>query len=860
MTNDRVFAALDERFYAPKPEYYKRRIIFWYDEDKEFTEEIGEYMRPNIKVVVLTGKNNFAVKKQLLHDDPESDYLIYVPFEGGKTTDDWLCDIALYSEEYRADLTSLRMADFHISNTPELRQAVKRYDRFFNSKERCNKLKALGRSYSSIGSLQLDIMAVLAGSRAETIQHLLIDILRAGLDETENEPLNAIGKFGSLEDFKEIVHRCTGYEWKENAPLRNMMIHILCTAMLRSVDVGKLKGQESYLDESGKGFCYNLFDEWCTGPHGDSLYQYCRNIESELRLHDRFSKMDIDVLLQCDIFPAVDDCLLVKLFKIASDIDRRQPEKLAVSAELRRGFHWYSSSFYPYYDCITAIAKMQMFRSEHYDGFHWANAEEAWKFYRDEGWMMDAVYRSFHHAYRIAVTDGENYPDDALKEALDNVENLYQNWFLYELNSNWSNMIADDMHERGTVRSIPRQRDFYDNVVKDIVRRKSKAYVIISDALRYETAMELKDKLGRDTGGVAEISAYMGIFPSITKFGMTALLPGQHIAVDDQMNVLIDGNKTGSTEDRKAILCSADSESTAVAYEDIITLNQQQLREQIGGKNVVYIYHNQIDAIGDKKPTEKQVFEACEKTIDDLFNLVKILMNNLSATHIFITADHGFLYSYRKLNEYSKFSLEGKGYERGRRYLLDAADSSYDYLLDVNLTSQIEGKAMKGYALRDASRFKVAGGGENFVHGGLSLQEICVPLVRFHNVRVNSKKYSTSVPATLQLSDMSRKISNRDFSLHFLQPEPVGEKVVPCEYKIWVQDENGNPVSTTVSIMADKKDIEQGDRIYYAQFTMKPGTYNKHKEYKLVISNGTDIPEEIPFTVDILDANNYGFF
>ena len=36
MDTDKVIQDLNRRFAAPLPEFYQRRIIFWYDEDKEF--------------------------------------------------------------------------------------------------------------------------------------------------------------------------------------------------------------------------------------------------------------------------------------------------------------------------------------------------------------------------------------------------------------------------------------------------------------------------------------------------------------------------------------------------------------------------------------------------------------------------------------------------------------------------------------------------------------------------------------------------------------------------------------------------------------------------------------------------------
>ena len=98
MSTESIQFALNERFAAPLPEFYKRRIVFWQDEDREFETMLDEIKLPGVKVVKLTGTNNFAVKKMLLHDDTTSDYLIYNPFSYKEQKDNWLRDIELFSE------------------------------------------------------------------------------------------------------------------------------------------------------------------------------------------------------------------------------------------------------------------------------------------------------------------------------------------------------------------------------------------------------------------------------------------------------------------------------------------------------------------------------------------------------------------------------------------------------------------------------------------------------------------------------------------------------------------------------------------------------------------------------------------
>jgi hypothetical protein len=53
---------LEERFSAPLAEFHSRRIVFWHDDD-EFSGEVDALMLDGVKLVTLTSKNNFAIKK-----------------------------------------------------------------------------------------------------------------------------------------------------------------------------------------------------------------------------------------------------------------------------------------------------------------------------------------------------------------------------------------------------------------------------------------------------------------------------------------------------------------------------------------------------------------------------------------------------------------------------------------------------------------------------------------------------------------------------------------------------------------------------------------------------------------------------
>ena len=62
MDIDMIKQDLIRRFAAPLPEFYQRRIIFWYDEEREFEDQVGELALDGATIVALTGSNTFASK------------------------------------------------------------------------------------------------------------------------------------------------------------------------------------------------------------------------------------------------------------------------------------------------------------------------------------------------------------------------------------------------------------------------------------------------------------------------------------------------------------------------------------------------------------------------------------------------------------------------------------------------------------------------------------------------------------------------------------------------------------------------------------------------------------------------------
>lgn len=116
--------------------------------------------------------------------------------------------------------------------------------------------------------------------------------------------------------------------------------------------------------------------------------------------------------------------------------------------------------------------------------------------------------------------------------------------------------------------------------------------------------------------------------------------------------------------------------------------------------------------------------------------LVKVITGDLQGINVIITSDHGFLYTYQSLNEDNKMersSFKKNIIEQGRRYVITDDQANPDYLVPVKGFYNNNGYQV--FAPRENIRIKGAGG-MNFVHGGMSLQEMVVPVIRYKYLRI----------------------------------------------------------------------------------------------------------------------------
>lgn len=883
MDSDKIMQELNQRFSAPLPEFYKRRIIFWYDEDREFQDKLDEMILNNAKLVVLTDANNFAVKKMLAVDDTRNNYLVYCPLSYERPEDNWLLDIEMYSEEFRADLISIWMEELGIPSTPAMRKQVKEYRKYFNAKVRRDKIVGQSKAPSVPAQLHMAVMGALAGIKDVTPAAIIKEMLKAGMDINTNYLYREFINYGADKAFWNMVKQGFGYKVNsgeagredgldrksEQPDIAMLATHMLITAATRTMRLEYLAGLDQFISSPHQAFCYDFISDWLHAEDQEQLIEIAKSVEDELKLPQRFMKLEVSELVDTEIFPCLDEVILIKLMTEISDhiID---VEEIKRTVEKRRTCVNYEQ-FKDYYEGILQVANMQAFYKEHTTGFHSAEAKKVWKEYTSGYYVMDTYYRLFHKNYGESLRAYHSNLHDLFHAVMEKVEGLYKNWFLGQLGGNWQSVCSEELEKYGRILEVPRQEDFYKNRIDNA---DSRVFVVISDALRYEVAVSLAEQLRRETQADVKLDSVQGIFPTITKFGMAALLPHEEMEVElhgDELKVMVDGVLTDAGY-REKILRKENPKSMTLNYKDLFDMNDKAKvkvnRDAIEkDMDVVYIYHDTIDKMS--HVDDSKTFSACDEAIEELKNAVKIIVNGFGGTRILFTADHGFLYTYSLLTEDDKIDKNGfanRIVEYGRRFAIMMKDSDPDYLQKIQFlggTSEYD-----AFTPKENVRIKMNGSGLNFVHGGISLQEMVVPVIDYHFLRNqskqyqrNQKKYDTK-PVEVSLLSATHKVSNMIFSLNFYQKESVGDNREAATYQLYFTDSNGKQISDIAKIIADKTSDNGQERTFRCSFNLKSLKYDSKEIYYLVIADadGLVVSRE-EFQIDIAFAvDEFDFF
>lgn len=823
------------------------RIIFWFDDKGEYEDEVAELCLDNATLHILDGAN-WLYTKWLLHEqDTEGKYLVYAPFSRPSDAENPLADLYYYSVPYYTDRISQMSQEIGIDN--RFKEHMAQYGNFWKNKVRIEKFKSLGIDHFNVEMIDIGLIAVLTEVKIANFEEIVRQLLLT--DATEY--IKALENNNLLERFWQLCNKYFGYD-AENPNLDDLAACMVITYAASALKTSVPTVMKSYVLKKRNDvvvFVRNIMDNVSNRIHYDELAEKIdKSLRFTAKISDEIKKdsgsIQLVDIFACDAFSGIDDILINWcLDKLNDEILDAQIDGMNIAQiadqRISKAFH-YGEKYQNEYKAIKyAYLMMKSVSLMEYTSDVAVLVQD----YQKETYLIDSYYRWFYYAY------DQIEENDRFSEARVRVENIYSNTYLQKLVPKWNDGLDDE-----TVASIGliKQEDFFKHYLR-AYDGKDRVIVIISDALRYECAKELMSKLELDEKCDARMDAMIGVLPSVTSLGMASLLPHKELYVDAEMNVTVDGNSCGDIVSRDKVLKVQNENNIAVSFDEIYK-NRGRAKELLQEKNVVYVYHNQVDARGDKQASENEVFRACEEAIREIVELIHQLTGDVSATKYIITADHGFLYKRNKLQEFDKVSFRKEICEySNKRFLLTT-----EKVDEQGMLSRARAYLDKLYVTTPigADIFKVPGGGQNYVHGGSSIQEMLIPVIE---VKTAKGKMKTDFVDVI-LTSVSRKVTNLITYFDFIQTEKVTEVMKARNIIAYFATESGEKISFDVPLVANSREDAPEKRAYHEKFTLKSREYKYGDKYYLHLVDANDdknILHSYEFMIDIAFVDDFGF-
>ena len=840
-----ITAALDQVFNDQQV-----RIVFWNDPDGEFAGSLPGIALEGVEVLKLDEVGALEAKVRIEQEDPAGRYLLYSPAEEPDYENDWLLDMRLYSRSFRADRASIILQELGLVHQ-HLRQHLAKRRKFFDNKERLHKLTSLVSPEDSELDLDRKMLTVVAKADQPELFNIVRTLFHS-MTEGDAPDLEAsppawaqIERFELDEPFWMMVKSAFGYG-EDSPTLQNLLIRLLVSDYAHHL-AKELPGplQHLQLPRSGTANAVVCLAQWRDSSSKSSSYNVLADeVGTRLHMPDHLRGCEVEELLDVTTFLDVEKRIVQGLLdRVTSTTDAFDPKAVGSIVDRRQAGHWVSSGSVPeaqrnarraVYKALAVAAQLLHLRNTHEAGFDSPDMAAMYKDYESRLFRFDQLYRHFCENADVAAGQGW----DMLKPLREEIEACYCNGYLNPIALAWGKFVGEELPGRWAVDDVQNQYLFFDRHVGPWLNEADnrRAFVIISDAMRYEAAEELTGHLNGTYRVQAKLSSQLGVLPSYTALGMASLLPHSKLEYSEKGDVLADGKPTASLEQRDEILSTRGG--MAVKANLLLAMKKEEGREFIAGKRLVYIYHDEIDARGDKAATEGDTFEAVRKTIREIAELVRYVVNNLNGNYVVITADHGFLFTESAPGDPDRSRLEDKPAGTviaKKRYLLgyDLPPHEQAWRGDTAVTAEAGG-GMQFWVPKGNNRFHFTGGAR-FVHGGAMLQEIVVPVIEVKHLKDRGRREKTqSKHVAVQVLGTTHKITAPKYRFNVLQMEPVSERVKAVTLKIAVY-EGDEPVTTIEAVTFDSTSSNLDERQKSVILTLRDRPYDKRTPYRLVL-------------------------
>ncbi len=331
---------------------------------------------------------------------------------------------------------------------------------------------------------------------------------------------------------------------------------------------------------------------------------------------------------------------------------------------------------------------------------------------------------------------------------------------------------------------ILRQRDVFESHVKPSLGNGKIAYVWV-DALRFEMGRELARLLREDFE--VELNVALAAVPTVTEIGMAALLPGAHAdakvvtAGGGKLALEISGTVVKDRKDRVAFLKKHAGVAVFDAKLDgLLPKPSKKVREGIANAQLILVTSQEIDELCEKDNIT-QARRQMDGVLNDLRRGLRVLLD-LGVQRIVLAADHGHLFGEELSEDMKVDAPGGETVDLHRRVWVGHGGKADDAFLRTHLsTLDMQGEFDLATPWTFAC-FKVKGGARAYFHGGLSPQELLVPVM---TIGPSAKPTSgPPVGITWTIIPGSQKLSTRFFSVQITGVNTGLFDIVPPKVRV----------------------------------------------------------------------------
>jgi uncharacterized protein (TIGR02687 family) len=834
--------------------------IHWHDPDGTFAHAVNDLGVENLDVIPLRGSSVLELKIRL-NEVPSRPFLFYTEGAEPKPSDDPFLDVKTYARPFRADAASLKLGELGLADRLDLVLWVERRKKFLASTARTAKFRALLEPRDT--EFDLDRKAISVLVKATTSEPR--EVLLATFDTVESldaEPAfwKDLVSFDLVEAFWSLV--TVRFAIPEDVrTLRALLLRLFATDLCRACPSKALGSSVTSLKLAADQEARVFLSQWRDSSSRSASYaRLARATATFLKVPVAIGAVSIDELAAAETFDTVDQRIIVGIRDevLAGLTDSRRSD-LDDMIQRRLASHWprqtsgeaITACYEGLAEAMDLLDRVARFEQELPITAH----QDLAKAYLQRWYLIDSAYRRFSASAQVATA--ANY--DVLKPLADRIEDVYSVGYLAKLGSRWSEALDASLLADWKIPGVPLQCQFFKEQVQAALEDGLKRiYVVISDALRYEAGVELADRL-RKFRYAPEVGPMLSVLPSATMFGMAALLPHSKLTLQSGTQLLADGQSTTGSEARNAILATVGG--MAVRAEDLKAIKRDEGRAMVKDARVVYIYHNIIDAIGDKAGSESGTFAAVDDALDDLVQLIRRIIDQLNGSTVIVTADHGFLYSESSPTEIDKSSLGGKIESAviAKKRMVVGADlptSGPFHRVNLSATAGIEGDLEAIYP-RSTQRFHLAGGAK-YLHGGPMPQEVFVPLLVVKEKEGDAARATEVRPVGITLATNATRVTVNQQTWRFLQTESVDERHRPLRATIGIYD-GLRPVSDVQTVVFDSETDVMSDRERRVRLTLSNESFDQSRIYHLRVRNADDGTEVLsqPLTLHIAFTNEF---